>query len=364
MPRDSVFNHAYAVILAGGSGTRFWPASRRRRPKQLLEGVFGSGTLLERAVERIKPLIPAERTYVFTNTLLKRAIAKLLPRIPARQIVAEPAARNTAPSLGLAAHEILRRDPQGIMVVLPSDHLIRKVGVFRSVIRAAIQAGSVEGRSILIGMKPWAAHSGFGYIRLGSEIPAVAGHHIYGARTFIEKPKPETAAQYIASGEYLWNGGMFVWRASTLVANLARFKPKIARALDRIAAAGGAGSAATLARIYPKIEKISVDYAVAEHAHEVYVIPADMGWSDVGSWSEVYTLRRKDAHGNARPRRTLCYGSLGNLIIANKFVAAVDVQDLVIIETADAILVADRNRAQDVGKAVAQMEKKGWKELL
>jgi len=364
MPGDSVFKHAYAVILAGGSGTRFWPSSRQRRPKQLLEGIFGAGTLLQRTVDRISPLIPADRTYVFTNTLLKQPIARLLPRIPARQIVAEPAARNTAPSLGLAAHEILRRDPQGIMVALPSDHLIRKVGVFRSVIRAAIQAGSVEGRSILIGLKPSSPHSGFGYIRMGSEIHAVGGHRVYGVQKFIEKPTPKAAAQYVASGDCMWNGGMFVWRASTLIANLERLKPAIARALNRIAAGGGPASRATLARIYPRIEKISVDYAVAEHADEVYVIPADMGWSDVGSWSEVYELSRKDADANVRPARTLCYESSGNLIVASKFVAAVDVQDLVIIETQDAILVADRRRAQDVGKAVAQMKKKGWKELL
>ncbi|HEV2424614.1 MAG TPA: sugar phosphate nucleotidyltransferase [Terriglobia bacterium] len=364
MPRDSVFNHAYAVILAGGSGTRFWPASRRRRPKHLLEGIFGPGTLLERTVKRINPDIPAGRTYIFTNALLQRSITRLLPRIPSRQIVAEPAARNTAPSLGLAAHEILRRDPEGIMVVLPSDHLIRKAAVFRSVIRAAIEAGSVEGRSILVGIRPSSAHSGFGYIRQGGELPAVRGHRMYSVRSFLEKPSLETAARCVASGEYLWNGGMFVWRASTLLANLARFKPGIARALDRIAAAGGADSPSTLARIYPRIEKISVDYAVAEHADQVCVIPADMGWSDVGSWSEVYALRRKDADGNVRPPGSLCYDARRNLIMARKFVAAVGVQDLVIIETPDAILVANRNRAQDVGKAVAQMEKRGWQEIL
>ncbi len=364
MPRDSVFNHTYAVILAGGSGTRFWPASRRRRPKHLLDGIFGSGTLLQRTVERIKPLIPAERTYIFTNTLLKQPIAKLLPQIASRQIVAEPAARNTAPSLGLAAHEILRRDAQGIMVVLPSDHLITKPAVFRSVIRAAVEAGSIGGRSVLIGLKPSSGHTGFGYIRQGDEIPPVAGHRIFRVRSFVEKPSADVAAQYVVSGEYLWNGGMFVWRASTLLANLARFKPRIARALDRIAAGGGANSTSPMGRIYPKIEKISVDYAVAERADEVYVIPANLGWSDVGSWSEVYALRSKDKDQNVRPPRSLCYGSQGNLIVSGKFVAAVDVQDLVIIETADAILVANRNRAQDVGKAVVQLEKKGWKDLL
>jgi mannose-1-phosphate guanylyltransferase len=309
-------------------------------------------------------LIPPERTFVFTNTLLKKQIAQLLPRVPAGQIVAEPAARNTAPSLGLAAHEILRRNPQGIMVALPSDHLIGKVGAFRSVIRVAVEAASVEGRSVLIGLKPTSPHTGFGYIRQGAEIPAVAGHRIFRVQSFTEKPSAETAAQYVASGDHLWNGGMFVWRASTLIANLAQFKPKMARALGRIAAAGGAASRAALARFYPRIEMISIDYAVVERAADVYVIPADMGWNDIGSWSEAYALRNKDANGNARPPRSFCYQSRGNLIMAGRFVAAVDVQDLVIIETADAILVANRERAQDIGKAVAEMERKGWKEIL
>jgi mannose-1-phosphate guanylyltransferase len=364
MPREALLSHAYAVILAGGSGTRFWPASRRRRPKHLLKGIFGPGTLLQRTVERIRPLIPADRTYVLASELLKRPIAKLLPDIPRRQIVAEPAGRNTAPALGLAAHEILGRDPDGIMVVLPSDHLITRPAAFRSVIRAAVQAGFVEGRSMLIGLKPSSAHTGFGYIRQGDGVPLAPGQKIFRVRSFVEKPSAEVAEQYLASGEYLWNGGMFVWRASTLLANLARFRPRIARALDRIAAEGGANSASAMSRIYPRIEKISVDYAVVEHADEVYVIPAEMGWSDVGSWSEVYGLRSKDSEGNVRPARSLCYDSEGNLIVADKFVVAVDVRDLVIIETADAILVANRNRAQDVGKAVAQLEEKGWKELL
>lgn len=362
MTRNSSLKHSYAVILAGGSGTRFWPASRCRRPKHLLDGVFGPGTLLQRTVERISPLIPFERTYVFTSKLLKKRISKLLPKIPKQQIIAEPAARNTAPTLGLAAHEILRRDPSGIMVVLPSDHLITKPAAFRRVIRAAVRAASTAGRSVLIGIKPASPHTGYGYIRKGRQT-AIAGP-VFLAKRFTEKPSAAAAARYLASGKYLWNGGMFVWRASTLIGNLERFKPAMARSLARIDAQGGARSASALGRIYPKLEKVSVDYAVAERADEVYVIPADIGWSDVGSWSEAYALASKDAEGNARPARSLCFASRRNLIMTGKFVAAVGVEDLILIETPDAILVASRRHAQDVGKAVAEMERQGWKKFL
>jgi mannose-1-phosphate guanylyltransferase len=359
-----ILNHAYAVILAGGSGTRFWPASRRRRPKQLLKDVFVPGTLLERTVERIRPLIPADRVYIFTNTLLKPQIAKLLPEVPSSQIVAEPAARNTAPTLGLAAHEILRRDPDGMMVVLPSDHLIAKPAVFRQVLRAALEWAAVDGRSALVGVNPAWAHTGFGYIHRAALAGEVRGQKVYQVAGFQEKPDAETAARYVASGEYYWNGGMFIWRAATLVANLERFEPEMAEGLARIARAGGAASSKTLNRIYPKLKKISIDYAVAERAAEAYVIPADFGWSDVGSWSEVYASRPKDEHGNARPKRSFCLDAQRNLISTSRFVAAVGVRDLIIIETGDAILVADRNRAQDVGKAVTAMAEQGWDELL
>jgi len=364
MASDSILNHVYAVILAGGSGTRFWPASRRQRPKQLLEGVFGPGTLLEHTVSRLDAVIPAERIYIFTNTLLKQSIEDLLPQVPSEQIVAEPAARNTAPTLGLAAHEILRRDPAGIMVVLPSDHLITKPAMFRRVLRAALRWADTEGRSVLVGLKPASAHTGYGYLQKGSLASELQGQKIYRVRKFKEKPSARLAQRYVASGRYLWNGGMFVWRASTLIANLARFKPAMAQSLARIAEAGGAAATPVLNRIYPKLEKISIDYAVAEKAREVYAVAADFGWSDVGSWSEVYALRPKDATGNARPRSTFCLNAEGNLIVSETFVAAVGVRDLIIVQTPDAILVADRHQAQNVGKAVAAMESKGWKHLL
>lgn len=364
MARNSALDRAYAVILAGGSGTRFWPASRRQRPKQLLTGLFGPHTLLEQTARRIEPLLPPERTYVFTNTLLKGKIRRLLPQVPAGQVVAEPAARNTAPSLGLAAHEVLRRDPSGIMVVLPSDHLIAKPAAFQRALRAAVRWADAEARSVLIGLKPTTAHTGYGYIRRGSSAAKLRGEGVCRVASFTEKPSAAVAEKLLASGEYLWNGGMFVWRARTLLDNLERFQPEMARDLGRIAGAGGVRSRSALKRIYPQLEKISVDYAVVERAEEVYVIPADLGWSDVGSWSEAYALRPKDPAANVRPRRSLCFNSEGNLIVADRFVATVGVRDLVIVETADAILVADRHRAQDVGKMVGELERLKREDLL
>ena len=213
MARGSEFEHAYAVILAGGSGTRFWPLSRRKRPKQLLH-LFGSSTLLEQAAARLRPVIPPERTYVFTSQQVWREVRRCLRGIPASQIVAEPASRNTAPTLGVAAHEIVRRDPGGLMVVLPSDHVITRPAAFRRALRAACRVGSIEGRSVVMGLKPTRPETGFGYVRLGRLEGQVAGEPIYRVERFVEKPPLAVARRYVASGRYLWNGGMFVWRAS------------------------------------------------------------------------------------------------------------------------------------------------------
>jgi mannose-1-phosphate guanylyltransferase len=364
MRADADFEHAYAVILAGGSGTRFWPLSRRRRPKQLLD-LLGAGTLLEQTVGRIRNVIPAERTYVFTNELLRGEVSRCLPGIPKNQIVAEPVARNTAPSIGLAAHEILRRDRDALMVVLPSDHIIRKPAEFRQVLRAACRWAATEGRSVTIGLKPTRPDTGYGYIRTGPRVGHVAGQEIYRVEKFTEKPAAVTARRYLASGRYLWNGGMFIWRATTLLDNLTRWQPAMARGLDRIARGGGVRARAALRQVFPRLEKISIDYALMEKISNVFVVAADIGWSDVGSWAVVYELQRKDAESNVSPRGSLCLDSQGNLVVSpRKFVVTVGVRDLVIVETDDALLVAARDRAQDVGKAVQELERRRIVRLL
>ena len=362
--RDPAFQHAFAVIMAGGSGTRFWPLSRRKRPKQLLT-LFGQGTLLEQTVKRIQGLIPPERTYILTNELLRDEVQRTLPGIPPDQVVAEPVARNTAPTIGLAAHEILRRNPNGVMVVLPSDHVIRKPGVFRRCLRAACQFGAAEGRSVILGLKPTEPHTGYGYVRLGAKQDSLNGQEIFKAIRFIEKPPLGRARRYVASGQYLWNGGIFIWRASTVLRNFEIYQPEMARGLAKIAGAGGIHSQKALRRLYPRLKKISVDRALMEKIPNVYTVAADIGWSDVGSWSVAYDLNPKDGHGNARPRHTLCRHSQGNMIVSpRKFVVTVGVQGLVIVETDDALLVCAREHAQEVGEAVQELASRGHPELL
>ena len=362
--RRSILEHVYAVIMAGGSGTRFWPLSRRKTPKQLLD-VFGGSTLLEQAVKRVEGVVPRERIYIFTNDLVRPHIVRLLPEIPKRQIVAEPAQRNTAPTIGLAAHEILRRDPEGIMAVLPADHVIRKPGAFRNALRAGCRWAAMEGRSVVLGIQPTRPETGYGYIRLGGLETKVAAEKIFRVERFTEKPALPVARRYIQSKHYLWNAGMFIWRASTLLDNLRRFQPRMASDLERIAEAGGIDNARTLRRLFPKLEKISIDYALMEKIRDVYAVAADIGWSDVGSGAVAYDLSAKDAEGNVRPANALCIDSKGNMIIANrKYLVTIGVKDLVIVETGDALLVCAREQSQKVGKAVQELERLGINRLL
>jgi mannose-1-phosphate guanylyltransferase len=364
MANRSVLDHVYAVILAGGSGTRFWPLSRRHRPKQLLK-LLGKDTLLEATVARLRGLIPAERTYIFTSQQVRRQIVRLLPQIAPSRIVAEPAARNTAPTLGLAAQEILRHDPAGVMVVLPSDHIITKPARFRRALKAACRWASVDGRSVVLGLKPTRPETGYGYVRRGPLRSRMGGQSVYEVKKFTEKPGLPLARRYVASRQYLWNGGMFIWRVSTLLRNLERHQPKMAAGLARIARAGGASSPRTFRSLYPRLDNISIDYALMEKISQVFVVSAEIGWSDVGSWAVVYDLLPKDRERNVRPVHSLILGAAGNIIFSpNKFVAAVGVQDLVIVETEDALLVCARKDSQRVGKAVQEIKRRRRVELL
>ena len=363
MAIDPAFKHTYAIIMAGGSGTRFWPLSRRKRPKQLLT-LFGRNSLLEQTVARIQPAVPLDRIYIFTSEPILKEVRRLFPRIPSSQIVGEPASRNTAPTLGVAAQEIVRRDPDGLMVVLPSDQIIAKIGVFRQVLRTACRVASTPGRSVVLGLKPTRPDTGFGYIRLGRREGIAAGHEVFRVVNFTEKPTLAAARHYVASGRYLWNGGMFIWKASTLIENFERFQPDMARQMRQIADAGGINSRA-FGRLYSKFQKISIDYALMEKISDIYAVPADIGWNDVGSWAVAYELSKHDSTENVRPGASLCFDSQGNMVVSpHKFVVMVGVKDLVVVDTDDALLVCARDRSQDVGKAVQQLERLRRDDLL
>jgi mannose-1-phosphate guanylyltransferase len=349
--------------MAGGSGTRFWPLSLRKHPKQLLT-LFGQSSLLEQTVARIQPVIPSGHIYVFTGEPILKKVRRLLPGIPSNQIVGEPVSRNTAPTLGVAAQEIARRDSEGLMVVLPSDQVIAKPGVFRQVLASACRVACKAGRSVVLGLKPTRPDTGFGYVRLGRREGKVAGHEVFHVESFTEKPTPTRARRFVASGQYLWNGGMFIWKASTLIENFRRFQPEMASELSQIADAGGVRSRA-FRRIYPKFRNISIDFALMEKISNIYAVPADIGWNDVGSWAVVYDLGNKDSEKNVRPSASLSLDSQGTMVVSpKKYVVMVGVQDLIIVETDDALLVCARDRSQDVGKAVQELDRLGRHDLL
>ena len=368
---------AHAVILAGGRGTRFWPRSRTRLPKQLLN-IVGQKTMLEQTCERLAPLFPRSHIWVVTNHEQARAVRRQLPQVPSRHALIEPFGRNTAAAIGLAAVHLLKEESGGdaLMAVLPADHFILKPARYRQMVRAALKVAAQPGALVVLGIPPSRPETGYGYIerapRGTSRQSAVAGDHAYVVRRFTEKPSLRLARNYVASGRYLWNAGMFFWRVSTFLENLERHLPKTHAALMRLAETIGASRYATaLQREYSRLENISVDYAILEpasrdprHSH-VFVIPAEVGWSDIGSWNAVYELLANRAGANVSTGRVLALDATGNLIWSpSKFVAAVGVSDLVVVETPDALLVCSRERAQDVGRVVKWLERHRLQKLL
>ncbi len=355
-------NHRYGLIMAGGRGTRFWPRSRKRNAKQVLR-FFGDRTLIQQTADRLQQVIPAENLWVITNELLQDEIRNQLPEIPKEQVIAEPAQRNTAPCIGLAAHIFCEMDSEALMGVFPADHLILKEAKFRTFVKAAFRAAEAND-VVVLGIQPRWAETGYGYIEFPKNTLAGRIDPKPIAR-FREKPDPRTAKRFIERGNFYWNSGMFFWRAATVLSLIRHYQPKAATLLEGLPAFGSRQFKRRLAEVYPLCENISIDYAIAEKADNVTGIAMDdIGWNDVGSWEAVYDLADKDSDGNASRGELIAQESRGNFVDVAKMVALVGVENLIIVETPDALLVANRSKAQDVSKLVKALEAKGREELL
>ena len=358
MVRRAVAGDAYVLIMAGGGGTRLWPASRKRRPKQFLPMLEGGGTLLGETVARVQGLVPAERILIVTAADQIDECLRAAPSVPRDNVVVEPQARNTAACIGLGALEVLRRDPAGVLAVLPSDQWVRDAAGYRATLERAIDVARA-GAIVTIGIVPDAPETGFGYLELGAETER-------GVRVvdkFVEKPNRATAEQYVAGKRHLWNSGMFVFAAKRLLEAVRAHMPELADILHQIALAPERTD-----ELYPRAPAQSIDYGVMEKLPrgDVFVVPGDFGWNDVGSWSALGTLRPADSDGNTKAAESVTIDARGNVLYAEgkQLIAAVGVEDLVIVATEDAILVMPKSRAQDVKEVVKRLESTHRKELL
>ena len=363
------------VILAGGSGTRFWPRSRRARAKQVL-ALDGERSMIQQTIERLKPLANLKHAWVITNEFLAQEIKEQLPGVPEAQIVQEPVARNTAPACGLAAFLIERQNPDAVLGIFPSDHVIGDEPRFLKALQKGIALAAAGENIVVLGIEPSRAETGYGYIETGDYTRDENALHV---RRFTEKPNQHRAEEFVAAGNYYWNSGMFLWSARTLANAVREHLPETAPLLESIAAAWGTPQFEEVFHaLYPKCENISVDYAVleprsakGEHLSNLYCLPAEFSWNDLGSWASLYeyqleTRLRGDGDGNvADSSGVMALEAANNYVYSpRKFVALVGVENLVIVETEDALLIAHRDRSQDVGKIVKELGLSGRKELI
>jgi mannose-1-phosphate guanylyltransferase len=361
--------------MAGGAGTRFWPESRAARPKQLLPMLTGR-SLLEATVGRLGDLVPLPRVRISTTAELAPAIAEHLTQLPREAILVEPCKRDTAPAIGLAAAALVREDPDAVMAILPSDQVIEPEADFRDALRLALELiGEEPARLVTFGIRPVYPAETFGYIERASRLKsAAAGRRpdwaaVYKAQKFHEKPKAEVARRYIRSRRFYWNSGMFVWRAQTILEALGRFQPEIRAGLDRIAqSAGRPDFDETLRREFSALPRISIDYAVMEHAEDVVMIEAPFRWDDLGSWRSLERRAQADESGNlfqaARSAAIDTSGTITRSTDPNHLIALLGVKDLVVVATPDATLVANKADEESIRRLIQQLEERGWREYL
>lgn len=351
----------YAVILAGGSGTRFWPKSREKMPKQLLN-IVGSRSMLRHTVERVLPLVPYERILIVAGSDLAQGVREELPDLPAENLLLEPVGRNTAPAIGLAATVLRKKDPDAVMAVLPADHVIKRKDRLLQLLKKGEKLLREHAALITLGITPTRPETGYGYIEEGERF----AEGIFRVQCFTEKPDRKTAEEFLKTGRFSWNSGMFLWKAADILSSMERFCPVLYDSLMQIDKALGTGKEEeTICRVYEELHGDSIDYAVMEKAENVLVIPVELGWSDVGSWSALEEVLDKDDEGNIVQGKTALLNARNSIFYSEKrLIAAVGIEDLIVVETDDAVLVCRRDQAQEVKKMVELLRVRGWDQYL
>lgn len=370
MPRaDSLGDHLYPVIMAGGSGTRFWPLSRQLFPKQLLR-IIGEDTLIQQTMRRVVSCAPAERVMISTNPAQAESIKVQLREwkdAVKDNFVLEPEGRNTAPAIGLVALELVRRDPEAVMLVVPADHIITGQRAFDTAVSLAAQLAQ-EGHLVTFGIRPIRPETGYGYIKPNRKVAlkkqgALRGHPV---SRFVEKPNAARAAQYLKAGDYYWNSGMFIWRAATILEEIRRHQPSLSRGIEQIGQMIHSGaSRQAIDDAYRALTPVSIDNGVMERSTKAVVVPVSFQWSDVGSWGSLDEVAQKDKSGNVIGGRVIDIDSQGSVLYGDRrVVATIGLSDMVVVDTPDATLVCPKSRAQDVKKVVEILKKQGAPEHL
>ncbi len=355
----------YALIMAGGLGTRFWPKSRKKHPKQLLR-IDNERTLIQNTITRLQPLMPPEHIFIVSTKEQIDEIHRQLPEIPENNLIIEPKGKNTAPCIGLSALFMQQLDPEEVMVVLPADHLITNNYEFIKILRAGNKVAAEKGNLVTIGIKPTFPATGYGYIQFNGEIESVDGVEVLKVKTFAEKPNLDTAKRFVSSGDFLWNSGIFLWKIKTILSEIEEHLPHLYDGLMEIKKSLNSPKLSeTINRVYCQIKSISIDYGVMEYAKNVTVLKGEFGWNDLGSWDEVYNICAKDKNKNVLIGRHLLKNSEGCFIDSpDKCVALVGLNNLIVVNTDDALLICPREKAQEVKDIVEMAKRKKMDEYL
>ena len=348
----------FAVIMAGGRGERLWPLSTPERPKQFLK-LGSERTMLQETAARISPLIPEENIYVVTPREFTELVLEQLD-IPEEDVIVEPMGRNTAPCIGLAAVMLESKDPRGVMIVLPADHVVKKQKRFLEILKGAMEIAKAGNYLVTLGIVPDHPATGYGYIHRGELFADNEGIEIYKVQSFTEKPDKKTAERFLASGDYFWNSGMFIWRVDVILAEIERHMPGLYKGLMEIKAHLEMPDLdEVIAKVYKAQKSISIDYGVLERSSNVLVVPADIGWSDVGDWSALDAIFEKDEEGNIIRAKWLGIDTKNSIIYGEdggKLIASIGLENIIIVETEKALLVMDKGKAQEVRKLVRRLE--------